>query len=109
VVRVWRSPAPVRVRIGAVMIASVLVSPHLIVYDATILALPLLWLAAYARERGSDADIAKMSSTIYWLFVTLLVPTAAVIGVQLSVPITMWLVVQTVRMARMPTASAIGS
>jgi hypothetical protein len=101
VVGVWRSQAPLRVRVGTMMIASVLVSPHLIVYDATILALPLLWLAAYARERGSDADIATMSSTIYWLFVMLLVPTAAVIGVQLSVLLMMWVVVLTRRLTRL--------
>jgi hypothetical protein len=105
VVQVWRSPAPRRVRLGTVMIASVLVSPHLIVYDATILALPLLWLAAYAQERSSPTDIAIVSSTIYWLVVMLLVPTAAVIGVQLSVLLMMWVVVLTRRLTRLPMTS----
>src|SRR5262249_23741428 len=33
-VQVWKSAAPIRVRVGMVILASVLVNPHLIVYDA---------------------------------------------------------------------------
>ena len=39
-VRLWRSQAPVRVRLGAVVLASALVNPHMIIYDLTVLALP---------------------------------------------------------------------
>jgi hypothetical protein len=93
VVRVWKSPAPVRVRVGMVIAAAVLVSPHLIVYDAAILALPLIWFAAHVREGNTRINAAAFGSVVFWLFVTLLAPTAAAIGVQLSVAIMLWLVV----------------
>ena len=44
--RVWKSDAPIHVRLGAVILASVLVNPHVIIYDVTVLALPLIWFAA---------------------------------------------------------------
>jgi hypothetical protein len=52
-VKVWKSDAPVRVRLGVVMLASILVNPHVIVYDVTLLALPLLWFGAYMLERSA--------------------------------------------------------
>ena len=93
VVKVWRSEAPVRVRVGMAIVAAVLVSPHLIVYDAAILALPLIWFGAFVEERRAQLDAAPFWSGVYWLFVMLLAPTAAAIGVQMSVAIMLWLVV----------------
>jgi hypothetical protein len=89
-VRVWKSEAPVRVRLGVVILASLLVNPHVIVYDVTLLALPLLWFGAYmldAEERRAHAP--AFGVLVYWLFVALFIPTAAVIGVQMSVPLMM--------------------
>jgi hypothetical protein len=81
------------VRLGIVILASLLVNPHVIVYDVTLLALPLLWFGAYVLEPGRHAHAATFGSMVYWLFVTLFIPTAAVIGVQLSVPIVLGLMV----------------
>jgi hypothetical protein len=92
-VRVWKSDAPVRVRLGVVMLASLLVNPHVIVYDVTLLALPLLWFGAYMLERERSQDAPAFGVLIYWLFAALFVPTAAVIGVQMSVPLMMALLV----------------
>jgi alpha-1,2-mannosyltransferase len=83
--RVWRSDAPLRVRLGVVMLASVLVNPHLIIYDATVLALPLLWFGAYMHEPERRAAAAPFWTTVYWLFASLFAPTAAAIGLQVSV------------------------
>ena len=83
--RVWCLPAPLRLRLSAVIIASVLVSPHLMVYDATVLVLPLIWMSAAVREMKQPADASWAWAAIYLFFATLLAPTAAVIGVQLSV------------------------
>ena len=83
--RVWRSDAPLRVRVGVVMLASVLVNPHVIIYDATVLALPLLWFAAYMQEPEQRAVAAPFCVTTYWLFAALFAPTAAALGIQLSV------------------------
>jgi hypothetical protein len=90
-VRVWRSTAPLRVRFGMIVVASVLVNPHLIVYDATVLVLPLIWFGAYVQEQSARLDAPTFWTVVYWLFVTLLAPTAAVIWIQVSVVLMVWL------------------
>jgi hypothetical protein len=92
-VRVWKSEAPVRVRLGVVMLASLLVNPHVIVYDVTLLALPLLWFGAYMLEPERSQDAPAFGVLVYWLFAALFIPTAAVVGLQLSVPLMMALLV----------------
>jgi hypothetical protein len=104
--RLWKSEAPLRVRLGMVILASVLVNPHLIVYDATVLVLPLIWFGAYVQERSSQAEAALFWTSVYWLFVTLLAPTAAAIGVQVSVLLMTWLVVQMTRGASLAGVGA---
>jgi len=91
--RVWRSDAPLRVRLGMVMLAAVLVNPHVIVYDTTVLALPLLWFGAYMQESERQVTAAPFCVTTYWLFAALFAPTAAALGIQLSVLLMMWLMV----------------
>jgi hypothetical protein len=90
-IRVWRTGAPVAVRLGLLIVATVLVSPHLTIYDATVLALPLLWLGAWVGTEPRADRPAMYWSTVYWLFVTLLLPTALLIRVQISVLILGWL------------------
>ena len=90
---VWRSNAPLRVRLGIVILASVLVNPHLIIYDATVLALPLLWFGAYMHEPERRAIAPPFWITVYWLFASLFAPTAAAIGVQVSVVLMLMLIV----------------
>jgi hypothetical protein len=106
-VRVWKSGAPVRVRLGLVMLASLLVNPHVIVYDVTLLALPLLWFGAYMLEAPRREHAPSFGTLVYWLFVTLLIPTARVIAVQASVPLMMTLLVWMTRVAttRSPIAN----
>jgi len=84
-----------------------LVSPHLIVYDATVLVLPLLWFGAYVQERSARLDAATFWTVVYWLFVTLLAPTAAVIWIQVSVVLMVWLAISFARAstANVPLAS----
>jgi alpha-1,2-mannosyltransferase len=91
--RVWRSDAPLRVRLGVVMLAAVLVNPHVIIYDVTVLALPLLWFAAYMQEPERQATAAPFWVTTYWLFAALFAPTAAALGIQVSVLLMAWLMV----------------
>jgi hypothetical protein len=98
-VRVWKSQAPVHVRLGVVMLASILVNPHVIVYDATVLVLPLLWFGAYMLEAERQAHAPAFGVMVYWLFAALFVPTAAVIGIQASVPLMMGLLVFMTRAA----------
>jgi len=102
-VRVWKSDAPVRVRLGVVILASLLVNPHVIVYDVTLLALPLIWFGAYMLEPQRKEDAPAFGVLVYWLFAALLIPTARVIAIQASVPLMMGLFVW---MAREATKTA---
>jgi hypothetical protein len=78
VVRVWRSDAPLTVRFGLAMLAAVLCNPHLIVYDAVLLMLPLLWFASWLEARSYHG-------LLYALFLAFLVPVAAFARVQPTV------------------------
>jgi hypothetical protein len=84
-VRTWKSPAPLGVRLGVVVLASALVNPHMIIYDLTVLALPLVWFGAYMQEPARREQAEPYWMLVYWLFVTTFIPTAAAIGVQASV------------------------
>jgi hypothetical protein len=87
-VRLWRGSQPLAIRFGALVLATVLVCPHLTIYDATLLVLPLLLFACPALG-GSVAS--RLGSSYYLLFLTLLVPTAALVGIQLSVFVMIWI------------------
>jgi len=89
--RAWCAHAPIAVRFGLAMLASVLVNPHLIVYDAGILVLPLIWFATWSVQRSEAVDLQRFGALVYALFLAFLVPTAALIYVQLSVPLMLWL------------------
>jgi glycosyl transferase family 87 len=90
--RVWRHATDPGVQMGTLVLATVLVSPHLFAYDATVLALTILWLGAWLQRDPPSGALA----TRYWpivcgLFATFLVPTARVMFVQVSVLLMMWL------------------
>jgi hypothetical protein len=84
-VRAWKSDAPVRVRLGVVILAATLVNPHVIIYDLTVLALPLIWFGSYMQEPPRQKDAEPYWIAVYWLFVLTFMPTAAAIGLQASV------------------------
>jgi hypothetical protein len=96
-VRAWKSHASVRVRLGAVILAAALVNPHLIIYDLTVLALPLLWFGAYLQEPARNEQAGRYWTAVYWLFALTFMPTAAAIGVQASVFVMIWLLILVVR------------
>lgn len=84
-VRAWKSDAPLRVRLGVVVLAATLVNPHVIIYDLTVLALPLLWFGSYMEEPARQEHAGSYWTAVYWLFVLTFMPTAAAIGLQASV------------------------
>jgi hypothetical protein len=95
--RSWRRTEDARLRMGTLVIGSVLVNPHLYVYDASVLVLPALWLGdAFADDDG------WLWPRCYLLTLLLLVPTAALIRVQLSVVVLLELLYQIHR--RLPSA-----
>jgi alpha-1,2-mannosyltransferase len=74
--RVWRSGAPLRVRLGVVIVASGLVNPHFQIYDVTILALPLLWLGAFMQEPVRHGRSEWYWKAVFWLFAALFIQSA---------------------------------
>jgi alpha-1,2-mannosyltransferase len=80
--RAWVSAAPLHVRIGVVALASVLVSPHLIIYDAVLLALPLLWCGAWV-EAGQGPHREYFWPAVYGLFAALwlVMPATVTFGI----------------------------
>jgi hypothetical protein len=95
-VKVWKSGVSIRVRLGVLILASVLANPHVIVYDATILALPLIWIGADIVEHRRPADADGFLTSVYWIFVTLLAPTALAIKLQVSVLLMTWIFARSV-------------
>jgi alpha-1,2-mannosyltransferase len=84
-VRTWRPDVPLRVRFGLMILVSVLVSPHLIVYDLTVLALPLLFFAGWMEAPGRQAVAIRLGPLMHALVVALAIPAAQLIGLQVSV------------------------
>jgi alpha-1,2-mannosyltransferase len=110
VVLVWRSTPAWRVRFGVLVLASVLVSPHVVVYDLAVLTPAMLWLGGWMQETGLETG--WFWQRLYWLAAATLVPTAAFLWLQASVVILIELFVRVVvevvvyaRMARTLAAS----
>lgn len=108
-IRVWRSRTSVSMRVACLIMASLLVNPHVFVYDATLLALPLIWYAAWVWSRPDEDRLrVAFSWLVYALYLTLLAPTARLVpGLQLSVLVMSVLFVMMTRAASaVPQASA---
>lgn len=87
-IRVWRSDAPIAVRMACLVVASMLLSPHLFSYDVVVLALPLVWYAGWACRQMQSGVVERpvFAPLLYSLYLTLLAPTARMVpGVQASV------------------------
>jgi hypothetical protein len=97
----WKSPASLTLRFSVLLLATVLVSPHLTVYDLVILAPAFLLLADWARGRS---DVSWLGSLLYASYILPLAgPLARWTHVQVSViamALLMWLI------CRMETSSA---
>jgi len=90
---VWRRADSEAVRMAALVLASVLISPHLFLYDATVLALPLLWIAAWV-ERGAGAHTRlanRFGTLVAGLYAAFALPFALLMFVQVSVLFMAWM------------------
>jgi alpha-1,2-mannosyltransferase len=92
-VRTWRADAPLAIRLGVVVVASVLVNPHLTVYDATVLVLPMLWLGGWIEANADQHPQLRAAfwPALYWLCLAFLMPLAYVIKLQCSVLLMLWM------------------
>jgi hypothetical protein len=81
---VWRRIDSVDARFGVLVFCAVLVNPHLFVYDAAVLALPILWLGGWIEEAKPPFRAAYWQA-VYFLYFLTLIPTARIIILQGSV------------------------
>lgn len=82
----WRSRASLSLRFAALLVASVLVAPHLMIYDLIILAPAFLFLGDWALERREAATVPGLRVFLYLAYaLPLLEPLAKVSHVQFSV------------------------
>ena len=93
----WRSPAELRLRYSALLLATVLVSPHVFVYDLVVIAPALLLLADWSMTLGERPSRSLIHVLLLAAVVTpILGPLATVTRLQLSVPVIFALFVLTI-------------
>jgi hypothetical protein len=82
----WRSRASLSLRFAALLLASVLVAPHLIIYDLIILAPAFLLLGDWTLERTEAATVPGLRVFLYVAYaLPLLEPLAKLSHLQFSV------------------------
>jgi len=85
-VRLWRSGSPLSVRYSALLFATVLVSPHLTVYDLVILAPAFLLLGDWALAHHEQPFALRIQQLLYLCYPLFLAgPLARITHLQLSV------------------------
>ncbi len=86
--RYWLRESSPDLRFAALIVAAVLVDPHLYIYDAVILAPALFVAIAYARVTKDMLIADAIRVAVYVLFVCLFLgPLARITHLQLSVPV----------------------
>jgi alpha-1,2-mannosyltransferase len=97
----WRSPLPLSIRYSVLLLATVLVSPHLIVYDMVILAPAFLMLADWLVARPSDSFQARAAGILYLVYLCpLMGPLSQWTHIQISVPCMAALILMIWRLTR---------
>jgi hypothetical protein len=83
----WRSPIPLSLRYSALLLATVLLAPHLTVYDLVILAPAFLLLSDWLATQPGHASTRRLKFLLYLAFLLpLLGPLTRWTHLQLSVP-----------------------
>jgi hypothetical protein len=84
----WRSRAPISQRYSALLLGTVLLSPHLTVYDLVILAPAFLLVSDSILSQPEDPGTPRLKILLYLTFVLPLIgPLAHWTHVQISVPV----------------------
>lgn len=82
----WRSRAPLTLRYAGLLVASVLVAPHLMIYDLVILAPAFLLLGNWTLEHSEAAAAPAVRVLLYLGYaLPLFEPVAKILHMQLSV------------------------
>ncbi|MGA9306528.1 MAG: glycosyltransferase family 87 protein [Candidatus Sulfotelmatobacter sp.] len=86
--RCWESTLSLPLRYSALLLATVLVAPHLTVYDLVILAPALLLLSNWIAPRPDDSTAPQLELLLYLAYaLPLLGPLARWTHLQLTVPV----------------------
>jgi len=104
--RLWTSPSPLGLRFAAVLLATVLIDPHLNVYDLVVLAPAFLLLADWVAGGDARADKSMARLIVASFVLPLIGPLAQWTHVQVSVVAMAWLLVA---IARTPLAGGLRS
>ena len=100
-VRFWRGAGPFGLRFSALLLASVLVSPHLTLYDLVILAPAFLLISDWAVEHAPDPRIHAVGLVLYLCYLAPLIgPLSQWTRFQITVPAFVSLLWLAVRLAR---------
>lgn len=84
----WRSGLPLALRYSALLIATVLVAPHLTAYDLVILGPAFILLSGWILSNRGEPASRKLAVLLYFAFILPLIgPLARWTHVQLSVPV----------------------
>ena len=82
----WRRASPLALRYATLLLATVLVAPHLTVYDLVILAPGLLLLADWLLAQPLSSTTGRMGTLLYLIYILPLIgPLARWTHIQLSV------------------------
>jgi len=85
-IRLWKRESPLSLHYSGLLLATVLVSPHLTVYDLIILAPAFLLLGDWALSHGDDQSAPLLQQLLYFCYPLFLIgPLARTTHVQLSV------------------------
>lgn len=96
---VWRRSADLRLRGASFVAATLLISPHLFVYDLLWLALPIAWLTLHGMTHGwrkGERELLILS----WLYPLIGLGMAEPLGIQIGPLISMGLLLMTLRRSR---------
>lgn len=85
--RAWRSEQPWSIKVSALLIATLLISPHVLVYDGVLLAPATAWLADRAIRERQPSVLVGLSA----LAVLFVLPIARIVDVPLTLPLMGWL------------------
>jgi hypothetical protein len=107
VLQVWRATGSPHLRMASLVVGSVLVNPHLYVYDLVVLAVPLALTTAWVLEHEGSAPASVLRVLVHTLcWLPLAAPLAAVSRVQLTAPCLLLFLVSLHAAAQMPAAMA---
>jgi hypothetical protein len=95
-VRTWHRTEDWTLRISTLLLATLLISPHVQAYDAILLAPAALWLSCWAVSTRQPAVLA----TVLLLSAAFVVPVARLWGFPLTVPLMAWLLWQCQRVVK---------